>query len=63
MNSLVPKSTELEASEEFVSIILEFQSVEEADRAFDEIAKAIQAGKFTLSCGKPDPAPAGETLQ
>lgn len=61
--SLKPKSTELEASEEFVSIILEFRSIEGADNAFDHIAKAMTAGLLTISCGKPDCEPAVETRQ
>ena len=63
MMSLKPKSTELEASEEFVSIILEFRSIEEADKAFDQIAKAMTAGFLTISCGKPDAEPTEETRQ
>lgn len=63
MMSLKPKSTDLEASEEFVSIIMEFRSIEEADKAFDQIAIAMKAGLLTISCGKPDVAPAEETRQ
>lgn len=63
MMSLKPKSTELEASDECVSIIMEFRSIEEADKAFDQIAAAMTAGLLTISCGKPDAEPAGETRQ
>lgn len=63
MMSLKPKSTELEASEEFVTLVFEFRSVEEADRAYDEIEKAMLAGLLTVSCGKPDTKPDDEVLQ
>ena len=63
MMSLKPKTTELEASEEFVTLTFEFRTVEEADKAYDEIAKAMQAGLLRVSCGQPDAKPDGEVLQ
>ena len=63
MMSLKPKSTELEASEEFVTLTFQFRSVEEADRAYDEIEKAMLAGLLTVSCGTPEAKPDDQVLQ
>jgi len=64
MQSVKPKSTTLEAWDQSVSLVLEFGSPEEADRAFDEIAKAMKAGTLVVSCGAPSAIEdRGETVQ
>ncbi len=52
MASLKPKLTTLEQGEETVSLVFEFASVEEADRASDKIEAAMVAGTLVVSCGE-----------
>lgn len=53
MASFKPKLTTLEQGEETVSLVFEFASVEEADRAADKIEAAMLAGTLVVNCGKP----------
>ena len=52
MASLKPKLTTLEQGEETVSLVFEFSSVEEADRAADKIEAAMVAGTLVVNCGE-----------
>ncbi len=51
MASFKPKLTTLEQGEETVSLVFEFASVEEADRAADKIEAAMVAGTLVVNCG------------
>lgn len=53
MASFKPKLTTLEQGEETVSLVFEFASVEEADRAADRLEAAMAAGTLVVNCGTP----------